>query len=144
MIVRTDQYGLPINEDGVADISFFPEEQQREYARLAALSTPPPRWKYFGDPTDARPMAAIPSRAFYEWHKLRGRNTLKEREWMPSYLREAVIARDGLVCRLCGDPVERTDIHLDHIVPFSLGGPTTVDNLQVTHSTCNVRKGARA
>lgn len=29
-----------------------------------------------------------------------------------------------------------------HIKPYSRGGETTVGNLQVTHSVCNMRKGA--
>jgi hypothetical protein len=59
------------------------------------------------------------------------------------WLKAAVIDRDGLVCQLCFGPVELNDIHLDHIRPFSHGGPTSLANLQVTHSRCNMSKGAR-
>jgi 5-methylcytosine-specific restriction endonuclease McrA len=54
-----------------------------------------------------------------------------------------VIDRDGYLCGICGGDVEPTDVHLDHIYPYSLGGPTTFNNLRVTHSRCNVKKGAR-
>lgn len=58
-------------------------------------------------------------------------------------LRAAVIARDGQVCRLCWLHVEVDDIHIDHVVPFSKGGRTVLENLQVAHSSCNLRKGDR-
>jgi len=51
--------------------------------------------------------------------------------------------RDGYVCQLCTTAVEPTDVHLDHIKPYSKGGPTNLENLQVTHSLCNIHKGAR-
>lgn len=35
------------------------------------------------------------------------------------------------------------DIHIDHILPVSLGGLSELSNLQVTHSWCNLKKGAR-
>jgi 5-methylcytosine-specific restriction endonuclease McrA len=38
---------------------------------------------------------------------------------------------------------QRRDVHIDHIVPYSLGGPDELYNLQVAHSSCNIRKGAR-
>lgn len=56
-------------------------------------------------------------------------------------LRQAVFERDGRVCRTCGS----TDgpFHLDHIFPFSKGGPTDERNLQVLCASCNLSKGAR-
>lgn len=66
-----------------------------------------------------------------------------ERLPLPRRLRSAVIARDGLVCGLCGAPVPYKDVHVDHVLPVSLGGAHELSNLQVTHSKCNLRKGAR-
>ncbi len=57
-------------------------------------------------------------------------------------LRVEVIARDGLTCGICGTRVEPSDLHIDHIVPLSAGGPTEATNLRVTHSRCNILKGA--
>lgn len=57
--------------------------------------------------------------------------------------RRAVIARDGLVCGICGGVVAIEDVELDHVLPFSMGGPTTVENLRVTHSRCNRIRGNR-
>jgi 5-methylcytosine-specific restriction endonuclease McrA len=65
------------------------------------------------------------------------------RRAIPGWLRMDVLNRDGLCCQLCGGPVERDDVHLDHILPVSKGGATTLRNLQVAHAVCNIRKGAR-
>ena len=54
-----------------------------------------------------------------------------------------VLMRDGNRCRLCG--VECNDglhnIHFDHIIPWSKGGETTLENLQVLCNDCNLAKG---
>lgn len=34
-------------------------------------------------------------------------------------------------------------VHIDHIVPVSLGGHTELSNLRPAHATCNMRRGAR-
>jgi len=88
-------------------------------------------------------IAQIPSRAWWEWHWQRGIDPEARRPAIPTWIRERVLARDGNVCQLCGGDVEPDDIHLDHIKPWSKGGEHSVDNLQVTHSLCNMRKAAR-
>ena len=65
------------------------------------------------------------------------------REKIPQGLRRAVIERDGLQCRLCGHEVDPDDVHIDHIQPVTKGGRNRLDNLQVAHSRCNIRKGNR-
>ena len=59
----------------------------------------------------------------------------------------AILDRDGLVCALCGEfliePYDGRQAHVDHIQPVSVGGPSDLDNLQLVHATCNLRKGAR-
>lgn len=59
----------------------------------------------------------------------------------PNY--DDIYDRDGGICYLCGlpSPVEVT--HFDHVVPLSRGGLHSDDNIRVTHSTCNLQKGAR-
>jgi 5-methylcytosine-specific restriction endonuclease McrA len=56
-------------------------------------------------------------------------------------MRREVLRRDGRRCARCGS----TDavFHIDHIVPFALGGACAVENLQVLCEPCNVSKGAR-
>jgi len=61
---------------------------------------------------------------------------VSEAEWYG--LRGAVIHRDGEVCAYCGD----TDgpHHIDHVVPLSRGGQSTLDNLVVACYACNASK----
>lgn len=56
--------------------------------------------------------------------------------------REVVWERDEGICGLCGLPVERSDWHLDHVVPLARGGEHSYANVQVAHPICNQRKGA--
>ena len=62
-----------------------------------------------------------------------------------------VFDRDGWICGLCDEPVDRELKHpdqmcasLDHVVPLSLGGHHVLSNVQCAHLVCNIRKGARA
>lgn len=58
-------------------------------------------------------------------------------------LRFKVMQRDNFKCCICGaspakDP--SIELHIDHIVPWSKGGETTIDNLQTLCSKCNLGK----
>ena len=58
-------------------------------------------------------------------------------------LRFQVLVRDKSTCRLCGasptkDP--SVTLHIDHIIPWSKGGKTTLDNLQTLCAACNLGK----
>lgn len=58
-------------------------------------------------------------------------------------LRYQVLKRDNFKCCACGaspakDP--SVELHIDHIVPFSKGGETVIDNLQTLCSRCNLGK----
>jgi 5-methylcytosine-specific restriction protein A len=72
--------------------------------------------------------------------ELEGR--VRRREPHPA-VRAFVIRRDNSECAICGQPVRKWDVHIDHHVPVARGGTEDPDNLRVTHSWCNLEKGAR-
>lgn len=58
-------------------------------------------------------------------------------------LRFEVLARDKFTCCFCGASPRKDPsitLHIDHILPWSKGGKTTLDNLQTLCSTCNLGK----
>lgn len=56
-------------------------------------------------------------------------------------LRALVLMRDSARCRMCGaGPSDRVRLHVDHIVPWSKGGETILDNLQILCNVCNIGK----
>lgn len=63
-----------------------------------------------------------------------------DRDHIPVALRRAVYQRDGYHCLRCG---ATAGLSLDHIIPWSQGGPDTFDNLQTLCGPCNSSKGAR-
>ena len=66
-----------------------------------------------------------------------GRRTINLR------MRWKVMRRDSFKCCLCGaspakDP--SVELHIDHIIPWSKGGETSLDNLRTLCSKCNLGK----
>jgi hypothetical protein len=56
-------------------------------------------------------------------------------------LKVQVLMRDGNKCRLCGITVTGENIHFDHILAWSKGGETVLENLQVLCEAHNLAKG---
>lgn len=127
---------------GVMPFSQFPADMRERFLEEAAMDQPPAKWFYVGDPEDPRPLAMLPSRSWHEWYWRRGRDP-KRRSNLPPKLRQLVIDRDGYVCGICGGEVDPDDVHIDHIRPVRHGGQDVEGNLRVTHSLCNMRRGAR-
>ena len=84
---------------------------------LLAIELPPPT----PEPAPTRPAA-------------------RQKAKIPTALRWAVWERDNYTCQDCGT---RRNLSIDHIVPESKGGPTTLENLRTLCVPCNSRKGAR-
>lgn len=59
-------------------------------------------------------------------------------------MRFRILVRDGFTCRACGaSPLKTigTELHVDHVIPWSKGGETVDDNLETKCSRCNLGKG---
>ena len=56
-------------------------------------------------------------------------------------LKVQVLMRDGNKCRLCGITLTGDNIHFDHVNPWSKGGETVLENLQILCAKHNLAKG---
>jgi 5-methylcytosine-specific restriction endonuclease McrA len=54
-----------------------------------------------------------------------------------------LMARDRFQCQYCNKKPRRTELNLDHVVPRSLGGRSTWENVVTSCVDCNRRKGGR-
>ena len=59
---------------------------------------------------------------------------------IPRPIQFRVLKRENQVCRLCNMPVAADDIHFDHVIPWSKGGPTEESNIQLLCGSCNKAK----
>lgn len=57
-------------------------------------------------------------------------------------IRNYVYVRDGGSCCYCGKPLTRNSATLDHYLPRTAGGPSTVYNLLLCCKVCNKEKGS--
>ena len=73
----------------------------------------------------------------------------KKREWALSIRvftdsqKRSAYERQNGQCAQCGNHFEYEQMEGDHIIPWSEGGHTTPDNLQMLCKDCNRRKGAK-
>ena len=58
-------------------------------------------------------------------------------------LRHLCFVRDKYKCRECGASNKESVLEVDHIIPFSKGGLTELDNLQILCKKCNRSKHTR-
>ena len=54
-----------------------------------------------------------------------------------------LMARDNFQCQYCGGKPHRSELNLDHVVPRSLGGRSTWENVVTSCVDCNRKKGGR-
>lgn len=90
---------------------------------------------------DAKILELRAAKAAERAAKIARRGGRVNRATIPEDIRAAVYVRDGGVCQQCGT---NKNLTMDHITPWSLGGPDTVENLRVLCRPCNSRKGAKA
>ena len=62
---------------------------------------------------------------------------------IPSRLRDQVVQRAGNRCEYCGlsQAGQEAAFHVDHVVPQSVGGETSLSNLALACVSCSLRKG---
>lgn len=65
------------------------------------------------------------------------RGTVKTRPKISQAIRRGIMERDGYRCQHCSATEQ---LQIDHIVPWSKGGASTTDNLQVLCAPCNLSK----
>ena len=71
---------------------------------------------------------------------------LNRRRKINDNTRYAVLERAVFKCQCCGfRPLKDNDVilHIDHVIPRSLGGSDSIDNLQVLCDKCNLSKQNR-
>lgn len=59
----------------------------------------------------------------------------------PRFSKTNVYLRDMYQCQYCHDAVTNKTATMDHVLPISLGGKTTWDNIVTACSPCNNKKG---
>lgn len=57
-------------------------------------------------------------------------------------LRFEILRRDGFRCKYCGKAASEVELVVDHVIPSTLGGPDTPDNLVAACKPCNAGKSS--
>jgi hypothetical protein len=83
-------------------------------------------------------------------YKSRQRRAKRNKVAHEPYSRVYVFDRDNWACGICKKKINDRHVYphpksgsIDHIVPISLGGTDTLDNVQAAHWRCNASKGNR-
>lgn len=69
-----------------------------------------------------------------------------QRALMTTKLRREILQRDNYTCQICGNSSQKERnllLEVDHIIPLSRGGVTTLNNLQTLCWKCNRQKGSK-
>lgn len=107
-------------------ILFQQEQEEREKAEIAARI----KEKY-----RIRQLEKIVRQELIDSGELFGDEP--KRPPIPREIVDAVYKRDGGRCVYCGST---QNLQLDHIIPFSKGGATILENLQLLCQKCNIEK----
>ena len=75
------------------------------------------------------------------WTKLRGNLRRSYGEFNATATEIKNTLGEPNICHICGGLIEsRKDAELDHVIPLSKGGKTSLDNLKWAHKLCNRMK----
>jgi len=72
-------------------------------------------------------------------------HTSKDATTITKSKRFNILKRDGFSCQYCGRSVKKHGVvlHVDHIVPVSIGGRCNIENLTTACEDCNLGKSDR-
>ena len=87
---------------------------------------------------------------FYVRQKTQIRRARKKTTQVEPINNVVVFKRDSWICQICNEKVDISleyphpfSSSLDHIVPLAKGGAHTMDNIQLAHLKCNIKKHAK-
>lgn len=85
----------------------------------------------------------------------RRRRAMEADVYSEKYSRTDVLTKWGTDCHLCAKPIDleapahssqatadewKWGLHLDHVIPISIGGPDILENVKPAHATCNLSR----
>lgn len=121
------------------------QPRRRELAKFPSTISQSPYLRRFGSWTNALASFVeytnnggieVPAKEFKEVKQNSGRDPSLRLRWQ-------VLKRDRFTCCACGASPAATlglELHVDHIIPWSKGGATVLENLQTLCSACNLGK----
>jgi hypothetical protein len=104
----------------------------------------PPRWEFIKqfrtDELECNVFGHV-CPVFFTWEAATETKTYrKHSRTIPHEVMLKVVRRDNGICQICSDPVPDNEVQFDHLIPYSRGGPASVENLRLVHARCNKRK----
>ena len=51
-----------------------------------------------------------------------------------------LVERDGIFCWVCGKPMKKTSMTIDHVLQRAIGGTNDATNLKLAHRSCNAAR----
>lgn len=112
------------------------------------------RWKAYGASINRfhqrwldahRPQIRAISREYYSrnthrWKVINNmRRARKKTTQVEPVVYATILLEHGRICHICGLPIG-DDLHFDHVIPLSKGGPHIAANIRPAHALCNLRK----
>lgn len=76
---------------------------------------------------------------------LYGDEDLNTKSWIgriktPDKIKVSILKREGCLCAICKEKIQKANMTIDHIIPLSQGGHNDIINLQATCKKCNAEK----
>ncbi len=71
---------------------------------------------------------------------------IRRKAFWPSWMIREIARLQNGRCPACQDPLPALHegaIHVDHLIPWSLGGGNEPANVRILHAACNLAKGRR-